>query len=239
MPSAATSDGSQSEWSTSGRLNDEALGRDRHVDAKRVHRDVERAQLVRGRHREVFERGLRHAVGHQAGEVVEPGDRRDVEDRSGAPRLHRGHHAADREQRRAQVDLHHEVEALHVEIEIAGERDRGVVHEHVDAARTARRSPRPSVRPRRRWRGWSARRSPSPPASVIRRTVSSIVPGIGSGAASVGARRAHDLAAALGEQQRGGGTDAAARARDDRDLAVELHAQRSLPARARAAPDAG
>ena len=37
-------------------------------------------------------------------------------------------------QRRAQVDLHHEVEALHVEVEVAGERDRGVVHEHVDRA---------------------------------------------------------------------------------------------------------
>ena len=45
MPSAATSDGSQSEWSAPGMLSDEALRRDRHVDAERVDRDVERPRV--------------------------------------------------------------------------------------------------------------------------------------------------------------------------------------------------
>ena len=62
-----------------------------------------------------------------------------------------------------------------------------------------------------------------PPALVIARTVASMVPGIGTGSASV-ARAAHTTArAGGGELDRGRGAHAAARARDDRDRAGELH----------------
>ena len=63
----------------------------------------------------------------------------------------------------------------------------------------------------------------SPPASVIRRTVSSIVPGIGTGAASV-ARAAHTtLQPRSASMHRGRRAHSAARSGDDRDLAVEVH----------------
>ena len=65
MPSAATSDGSQSEWSASGMLNtkpSDATG----TSMRNVFTAMSNgAELVRGRHGEVFERGLRHAVRHE------------------------------------------------------------------------------------------------------------------------------------------------------------------------------
>ena len=49
-----------------GGVGEESLGRDRDVDAERVHRDPVRSQLRGERDREVLERGLGHAVGHLA-----------------------------------------------------------------------------------------------------------------------------------------------------------------------------
>ena len=224
MPSAATSDGSQSELSAPGMLNDEALGRDRHVDAERVHRDVVRRELVRGRHREVLERGLGHAVRHQAREVVERGDRRDVQDRALAAFLHAGEHrdASRRSGARRSTCITRSKRF------IARSRSPG----NVIAALLTRMSTRPNA---------SIvvvdHRVDLVVVSEVGRHRDRVAAGVGDRAhgrrrscpGSEAARRRSRAAAhatlhpRCGERDRGRGADAAARAGDDRDLAVEFH----------------
>ena len=160
MPSAATSGGSQSEWSKSGsaaRKPSDATG----MSIRNVLTGIAvRSQQLGGRRGEPLERGLRHPVRHLAGIGVERGGRRDVHDRADAPLDHPGVDGLGRDDRRPQVHGEDQVEALHRQLEVAGKRDRRVVDEDVDRPELRRPSSRPSPRPRRRRRGSWAPRSP-------------------------------------------------------------------------------
>ena len=233
MPSAATSGGSQSEWSASGKLAtkpSDATG----TSMRNVFTAIaERTELVRGRDGEVLERGLGHPVRHQAGEVVE----RRRSTRCSGSRPRRGPHvrAARRGSRRS--GARRSTCITRSKRFIGSSRSPG----NVIAALFTRMSTRPNVldrgrdhraRPRSSFARLVGTAIASPPASLDRRTVSSIVPGIGSGVASV-ARAAHATAhPRCGERERGRGADTAARAGDDRDLPVEFHGREARgPAR--------
>ena len=222
MPSAATSGGSQSEWSTPGKLDDEAFGRDGHVDAERVDRRCRAARSwCASDDRHVLERDLRHAVRHLAREVVERGDRRHVEDRAlrrvpsspGSDRLHRDRAA------RARSTCNIRSKRF-----IGRSRSPG----KVIAALLTRMSTAAEVLDRRRdhrldlvvgARGSSAPRSRSPPASAMRAPCrrscrESAAVRVGGACA-----RTRPCTPRCRERDRGGGADAAARAGDDRNLA--------------------
>ncbi len=206
-------------------VGDEAFRRHGDVDAERVHRDAEWPQLMRGRHRHVLHRRLGHPVGHQAREVVERGHRRDVDDRARAARPH----VADDGIRARSSGARMSTCITRSKRFIGSSRSPG----KVIAALFTRMSTRPNVAIvvatmasiSSSWARFVGTAIASPPASSMRWTVSSMVPGIGSGAASV-ARAAHATRhPRCAERDRGGGPDTAARAGDDRDVPLELHAR--------------
>ena len=88
IPSAATSGGSQSEWSKSGsaaRKPSDATG----TSIRNVLTGMPCGRRCSAAERgEALERGLRHPVGHLAGVGVERGRRRHVDDRARAPLDH-------------------------------------------------------------------------------------------------------------------------------------------------------
>jgi hypothetical protein len=214
-----------------GGVGDEALARHRDVDPEGVDGDAGLAQLGRGGHRQVLEGQLRHPVGHEPGDVVERGRRRHVEDPSPAARPHGRDQGADGEQRGAQVDVQHEVEPLQLDPEVTGERDRGVVHEDVDApegvgGRGHHRLDVLVAGEVRRHRDGLAAGLDDAADGGVDRAGEPQRRGVG------GARRAGDARAEGAERDGGGGADAAAGAGHDRDLASQVH-RRRLGARSR------
>ncbi len=173
--------------------------------------------------REVLERDLRHPVHHEPRDVVQRRRGRHVQDPSAASGSHHRRYRPHRQQRCPQIHGEHQVEALQVDVEVAGEGDRGVVHQHVD--------------PTERLDGVLHHRCDVVVAGEVRRDRDGLATGRGdlphgvvdrAGEAQrrvVGrSRRAGHPGAARRERGRGGGADPAAGARDDRGLPGEVHA---------------
>jgi hypothetical protein len=181
-----------------------------------------RSQLLRRAGGETLERGLRDAVRQETRDRQHRGGRRDVQDGAAAARDHAGKRRPHREQGRAQVDVHHQVPALHRQVEVAGKRDRGVVHQHVEAPER-----RDGARHHRLdlvgLRQVGRERDPTPAALL------DAADGLVDGAGQLerrhvgGARRARDVGAGIGQRQGDRTADPAARSRDESDGAPEVH----------------